>query len=227
MPVKLSFALLLGVVLSEAGVELWYHSHERNLPPRQSWAITRPSVKTNVREVKLPEKARQMLRFSNAAGFGWEEGTVRWQAIFLEWKPGRVTAQLARFHNPEVCLSATGKPHETLLDSRVYEVKGLRLPFRVLRVETGGVPQFLFYCIWEDRAGEQQVVANSIDYQSRVERACRGQRNLGQRALEISLQGVSGFEEAEALFKEQLTRLVQAEGCPPRARSTGASEPLE
>ena len=200
--------ILFWSLLTEVGVEGWYRSHEKALPPKVAWLCKTPSDKVNFASRKLPEKAREMLRFNNASSFGWIENSIQWNVIFLEWGRGRVTPQLARFHNPEVCLSASGKPHETMVEARLYEVKGLRLPFRIIRVESPNGPSYLFYCIWEDRAGEQRVVANTIDYQSRLERAWRGQRNLGQRALEISVQGATSFEQAESLFRVELGQLV-------------------
>jgi len=198
----------LWLVLSEVGVEAYYRFHEASLPKRQFWTVRPPAEISTLTQTNLPEKVQSLLRYSRAAHFAWEEDAVRWQVIFLEWTPGRVTSQLARFHNPEVCLSATGQPHEVVSDLRFYAVGDLHLPFRILRVPgTAGV-QYLFYCIWEDRAGTQAAVADTLDYWSRLRQAFQGRRNLGQRALAIRLQGVADCETAEALLAPQLRRLV-------------------
>lgn len=204
----LGIFMLFWLGLSELGVEAYYRLREAALPQSRLWTVRVPADRVTIQRLDLPEKVQSLLRYSHAANFAWKEDAMQWQVIFLEWAPGRATPQLARFHNPEVCLSASGQPHDVLFDSRIYQVSNLRLPFRVLRVmESAGV-RYLFYCIWEDRADEQATTAVTIDYRSRLQRAFQGRRNLGQRALAVSLQGMVDFDTAEALFAQQLRRWI-------------------
>lgn len=203
------WALLVWLLVTEAGVEAWYRLHERRLPPAAEWTVRWPTDNPSFRAVPLPERTRQILRYDEGQSATWYEGTVQWQAVYLRWKAGRTAAHLARNHTPEVCLTAAGHRISAVSGLRWVEVHGLRLPFRAYTVETADGPRHVFYCLWEDRAADRGFDTLSLTYGHRLTAVLAGHRNLGQRSLEIAVGGIESLQRAEPLLSQTLSNLVR------------------
>ncbi len=206
-----TFSLLAWLVVVEVGVELWYRVHEWNLPKSVGWIVETPREAVGLREVPLPEKARQFLRYDEALNVTWRDGDIQWQVISLRWRPGRIAVHLAKTHTPEVCLTAAGKRLVSASDLKWFAVGDLRLPFRAYQVEEQGRPVHIFYCIWEDRAEDQAFETEHLTYGNRLAPVLAGRRNCGQRSLELAVWGIDDSKEAEAAVVRQLERLVVVE----------------
>lgn len=215
-------ALLVWLILSEAGVEGWYRLHEGRLPPAAAWTVQWPRDNPTFREVPLPERTRQLLRYDEGQSATWREGAVQWQAVYLRWRPGRTAAHLARNHTPEVCLTAAGHRIKAASGLRWLEVHGLRMPFRAYTVETLAGPQHVFYCLWEDRAADRGLETRSLTYGHRLAAVLAGRRNRGQRSLEIAVGGIGTLQMAEPLLSQTLSNLVRPA---PGLRQTAGQPP--
>jgi len=207
---RLAFGLLLWVVASGAAVELWYRMHEWRLPRSVSWSLNWPRANPSFSETPVGEKAMTLLRYDQAVSASWREpdGTG-WYMIYLRWLPGRVAAHLANLHTPNVCLTAAGHAVESLPDLVYLPVHGLKLPFREYILNDGGEPAYVFYCLWEDRAQSQFFKTEMLTYDSRLSGVLAGQRNCGQRSLEVLIHGVRDIKEAEGALVRELNNLVQ------------------
>ena len=216
--------LLMYVLGTEAGVELWYRVHELHLPPPVTWTIELPTNETGFREVPISPKARQLLRYDEAKSATWLDGASRrWQATFLRWKPGRIGPTLASMHTPGTCIAATGR--ELVSES---ELRRLPLPTRTGRPGTspaGGEtardvlqlayrlyvfrgddgPLHVFYCLWDDRALNRSFAASNFSYANRLAPVLAGSRNNGQRTLELAVWGMPD----EAGAAGELERVVR------------------
>lgn len=163
-------------------------------------------------EQPFSPQTRQFLRFDEGMNASWREGPgFTWQAIFLLWNPGRVAIGLARNHTPQDCLTAAG--HELVGQSGLHlvSVHGLELPFRSYLVRDEGGPVYVFYCLWQDSAVQQTFAAEWLSYRNRLMPVLAGQRNCGQRSLELALWGAASGEEAETALSDVLTRIIQVE----------------
>jgi len=208
-PVFLASLLLLWLVLTEVGVEGWYRFHEAKLPQSVQWKAHVP-VSAGVKELPLAETARQLLRYDEAQNTAWREADgIRWQMIYLRWRPGRVAVHLAKSHTPEVCLTAAGRKLEAISDLKSFTVDGLRLPFRSYMYREGNRPVYVFYCLWEDRTEEQGFRGEELTYDNRFSPVWAGRRNLGQRVLEMAVWGMDDLGQAEAALKKQLEAVIQ------------------
>jgi exosortase len=203
------WALVVWLVLTEVGVEMWYRLHEGRLPPAVEWTVAWPTDNPTLREVPLPERTKQILRYDEGQRATWREGDVRWQAVYLRWKAGRTAAHLARNHTPEVCLTAAGHRITAVSGLRWVEVLGLRLPFHAFTVETAAGPRHVFYCLWEDRAADRGFETLSLTYGRRLAAVLAGHRNLGQRSLEIAVGEIETLQMAEKLISQSLSDLVR------------------
>jgi len=207
---RLAFGLLLWLVAAEAGVELWYKAHEWHLPPSTSWSVIWPRSNPSFSESPIAERAKWMLRYDEEVSAAWREGDgTQWQMIYLRWRPGRIAIHLATMHTPDVCLTAAGHTVETLPGVAYLPVRGLNLPFRKYILNEGDGQVYVFYCLWEDRAQTQFFKLDRLTYGTRVGRVLAGQRNCGERSLEIVVRGIDDASKAESAVVRELDNLLR------------------
>jgi hypothetical protein len=206
----LAFGLLLWLVTIEAGVELWYKAHESRLPPSTSWTVDWPRGNPTFAETPLSEKAAWLLRYDRGVSAFWREAdATEWYMTYLEWFPGRVAIHLATAHTPDICLPATGQTVETLPGITYVPVGALNLPFREYVLNRSGGPVYVFYCLWEDRAKTEFFELDVLPFSTRLTRALTGQRNCGERSLEIFVRGISNLTDAQASLQRQLEKRIK------------------
>jgi len=209
---RLSLALLAWLVLVEVGVESWYRWHEVRSPKSILWSMEWPRGNPTFSELPLAQRTKQLLRYDEASSVAWhEDDGTQWQMIYLRWLPGRIAVHLAKSHTPEVCLPAAGHTVETLPDLTYLSVRGLNLPFRKYILTDGGQIVYVFYCLWEDRGRDQSFQTTKLTYGNRLGPVLQGRRNVGQRSLEIVVQGISDAKDAEAAVLRQLEKLIKVE----------------
>jgi exosortase len=206
----LAFGLLLWLVTVEAGVELWYRAHEWRLPPSTSWGVDWPRDNPTFAEKPISQKATWLLRYDRGVSASWREtDATEWHMTLLEWFPGRVAIHLATVHTPDICLPAAGYTVQTLPGVTYVRVGPLSLPFREYIVNEGGGPVYVFYCLWEDRAKTEFFDVDVLTCGIRLSRALSGQRNCGERSLEVAVRGIANLKDAQAALQRQLEKLIK------------------
>jgi hypothetical protein len=199
-------------VVVEVGTELWYRSHEWEVPKAATWHLELPRENPTFRDLPFSDKTKQFLRYDEGCNGTWQQGgEQRWQAIFLRWNPGRIAVHLAKSHIPEVCLTAAGRELVSQSALRAVPVQGMQLPFRSYVVKDKTGPLHVFYCLWEDRASAQTFRTTIMTYASRLAPVLAGRRNSGQRSLEVAIWGISDQQEAEAALARELEKLIKVE----------------
>jgi exosortase/archaeosortase family protein len=209
----LLYALAAWLLVTEFGTELWYRLHESHLPAPVSWSVNLPRDNPTFRSIPISRASRQYLHYDEGVSASWREGdNSLWQAIFLRWKPGRIAVHLARNHTPEICLPASGRHVTAQSNGRRFLAGGLQLPFSLYRVKDEAGPLYVFYCLWEDRAAQQNSSTMELSYGRRLGPVLEGRRNSGQRSLEVALWGMRDEQQAEAAFAQQLQKLIRTTG---------------
>ncbi len=203
-----SLGLLVWLGLVEAGVAAWYRTRESRLPRSGAWTVRAPREEPEFAELPLSDQTRQFLRYDEALNCSWREGTARWQLIYLRWKPGRIAVHLVRNHTPEVCLPAAGRRLVSMSGLQRFTVRGLPLPFRSYTLEEEDRPVHVYYCLWEDRAADQFFQTEALTYGNRLAPVLAGQRNPGERSLELAVWGIDDALTAETAVRRQLEKLV-------------------
>ena len=119
--------------------------------------------------------------------------------------------RLAQNHTPEVCLTAAG--HKLAEHSRLETmiVNGLELPFQFYELTDTAAPVFVAYCLWQDRALDRSFSTMKLNWKHRLASVLAGQRNSGQRSLEITVAGVNDFAAARAALQTQLEQIINRE----------------
>jgi hypothetical protein len=205
-----AFSLAGWILLTEFSVEAWYRWHEARVPVAAQWMVAWPTNDASFKELPLEGRTRQILRYDEGRCAAWEEGGLKWQAVFLRWKPGRTAIHLAQNHTPAVCMTAAGHTLNAISPQEWFEVNGLRMPFLAYQVTDAPQPFFVFYCLWDDRASAQGFETMELTYGNRLAPVLAGQRNPGQRSLEIAVSGPDRADEAEAAVRAELERLITA-----------------
>jgi exosortase/archaeosortase family protein len=203
-----AFALCGWILLTEFSVEAWYGWHEARVPAAPQWTVAWPTNNPAFKELPIAPVTRQILRYDEGRSAGWQEGGWDWQAVYLRWKPGRTAIHLAQNHTPEVCMTAAGYTLHSVSPQEWFEADGLRMPFSVNEVTGAPRPFYVFYCLWDDRAGAQGFETMSLTYGRRLAPVLAGLRNPGQRSLEIAVAGPDNADEAGAALRAELEKLI-------------------
>lgn len=204
-----AFSLVAWLLIVEVGTELWYRTHEGQLPAASAWQPVGTAAEADHKELPISENARRILRYDAGRNVAWTQPDgSRWQMIFLQWNGGRIAAHLARNHTPEVCLSAAGHELQSVSDVKLFNVAGLALPFRLYTFQNEGTPLFVFYCLREDRARADRFTTESLTFDSRLAAVWAGRRNLGQRSLEIAIWGQPDAAAAETALQHELEKMI-------------------
>lgn len=211
VPWWLGYAVLAWLGSIEMATELWYRTHETKLVPSVRWHVAWPVQSPEFKSTQIAEKALAILRCSRSECASWQDSRGdQWSGFFLRWEPGKNSAQLAKGHRPDICFPAAGATLVEDCGPVFVTANGVNLPFSHLTFERGGRLLHVFYCLWSDRvplAGQALVEDGSRA--SRLQAVLAGERNLGQQALELVLQGPETKEEAVALLRQQLPQLVR------------------
>jgi exosortase/archaeosortase family protein len=212
---RLSFALLLWLISVQAGVELWYRSHELRSAKSPEWTLRWPPKTPSFREVVIPAITWGMLKYDEGHCGTWvSEDNLEWTMYSFKWLPGKIAASSARSHTPDVCLTAAGKALRPIADNRCpITVGSLVLPFRRYEFDENGRTIQVFHCLWEDHAPSQYFEhdAKSGMMALRINAVLEGRRNLGQRSIEIMVSGIEDAKTAQAAVASQLSQLIHVE----------------
>jgi exosortase len=196
-------------------VELWYRTASPVAVPW--WRIEWPVERSHFTTVPTEEEARA-LQFDEGGGASWSERDgSEWTVFFFRWHPGGTTSRmLARFHQPTVCLPASGLRLVREGPSFIIREAGAELRFHDYLFATADRTMRVFYCVWEDRppALADAGVPGAWTPRERFRAVLRRQRELGQQTLEIGITGLADDAEARAKFERLLRPLLRPDAAP-------------
>ncbi len=207
----MTVGVLLWIGAVELLTEIWYRRHETNVEMRPRWSVSWPSSTKEFAEIKISERARSILRYSEGRGIAWRGAdSFQWKLIFLRWEPGKNSAQLAKAHTPDICLPGSGYKLQSDLGMQTVPVGGLELPFRQFVFRHRDRVLHVFYCLWNDRSQlDTGPARDDGSVTSRLEAVLAGRRHLGQQVLEIAVAGPSSADEALTALRATLPGMLQ------------------
>lgn len=211
IPIWIGLAMICWFAAIEITTEMWYRSHERTLVSNVNWVVAWPDGASHFRKTQLPENARVILRCSRSDSASWQDDDGNdWSAFVLGWNPGRNSAQLAKGHRPDICFPAAGAKLIDDFGQVDVTADGFKLPFRYQSFENGDKLLHVFYCLWSDHISPTDMVTNEDGSRtSRIRAALAGERNLGQKVLEIVISGPETRDEAIALLRSRAPALIR------------------
>ena len=210
----LLWASSVALIISWAGTEAWYRSHERAGERPVEWSLARQSVSGKARDLRVPDRTLDILRFPEGFSESWmDESGLRWQAYYFRWMPGKVGAQVTYTHTPTVCLAATGMVLEQTYPPVLYEKGGLRMSIDAYRFRDKGQPLFVFHAISEDFSKAiDEAPSGGASVRGRFDAVRDGRRNRGQRLLELAAWNAGSYEEAERGLRAVLDENIRLAG---------------
>ncbi|MFL6529310.1 MAG: exosortase/archaeosortase family protein [Chthoniobacterales bacterium] len=203
-----SVAALAWLAFVFAGSELWYRAHERHLIPQPPWTVEWPR---GSELTPIATSTAAILHYDDASSASWRDVSNEWWGFFARWEPRRAALQLVRSHSPEICLPATGRTFVRELAPAEVIAADRQLRFRVYEFVQEGRPLFVFVSIAEDKhaRGAREGSVTQWSAGGRIAAALHGQRNLGQRLLELAMLGPRNENEARESLVETARQMVR------------------
>jgi exosortase len=202
------------IVASLVGTEWWFRHHEAAVTQLVAWDFRQPA-QAGFERVEQPDRVRTSLRYDSHSGGRWRDSEGRlWVAHYFRWEPGANGVRaVIEVHDPRICIVATGKTLVQTLPVLRYAGREIDLPFDAYWFRDGNDDVFVFNCVVGDvqRGRERQPDPNIVTVASRLEAVRRGERNLGQRRLEVAVWGARDAGVAYQAFLKLLgTQLHEA-----------------
>jgi exosortase/archaeosortase family protein len=205
----LPLALLIWLVLVEAGVGLWYRAHESPRTASAPWNVGWPKGNPTLEQVPMLEQTQRILRFDDAASLTWQgEDGSRWQGIYFRWKPGHIWRGVLGDHNPAICLPASGRVVHSVAPASFNADS--RMPLKFLRYEFEEPTKrlYVYFGIWEEGARQQTLPVASVTAWDRLRAVAEGRRNRGMQSFELAVWGINDKVEADRQARQQLQQLI-------------------
>ena len=211
LPRWVGVATIAWLATTEIATELWYRSHEKNLIANVNWSVAWPESASHFRKTTLPETSRVILRCNNTESASWgDDAGNDWSAFVLGWAPGKNSAQLAKGHRPDICFPAAGAKLAADFGRVTVTADGFDIPFHYQCFESANRLLHVFYCLWPDKISPGEIASsNDASRTGRIHAALSGERNLGQKVLEIVIYGPETHDEAIALLRSRVPALIR------------------
>jgi exosortase len=205
-------AVLAFTLLAEAGTQIWYGAHARQMARLKAWRVDWPATANNWRAVPVAESAQELLRYNEGGGGTWADADGHnWTMYFFRWLPGRTAGLFIKNHRPDICLPAAGMTQRGGPRSRLIDVNGVTLPMRSYVFENGNQTLHVFYCYWDGMPPQPgNSDAENWTAAGRLDAVKRGKRDVGTQMLEIVASGYQDDAAAEAAAREQLSKIVRS-----------------
>ena len=216
LPVPFIVTLAAWVILVALGTEMWY----RSAPPPNSawWRVEWPEKQPSFAEIPLSPAVKDM-KFDTGRQAHWREAdSTVWTMFHFRWLPGLATTRItARWHNPDVCLTAAGFRRIAEYEPIVIRKGDIELVFRTYRFDVQDQKNHVFFCIWEDRKepGAAAEPPEGWNPASRWRAVLQRKRHLGQQVLEIAISGIEDEKDARAAFERRVTELLRPDSILP------------
>jgi exosortase/archaeosortase family protein len=162
--------LALWLIFCEAGTELWYRSHERSWEKKTDWSLGWSAESETFKKREIPERVHTILRYNRGPhGILQRPDGNTWSIFELVWFPGRVSAQLAKSHSPEICMPAGGINLVKQDKTEFWKIGLLNLPVQCYTFQSSDQRRQVYYIVWEDRS-EQAPLQRPQDFYQYSER---------------------------------------------------------
>ncbi len=210
LPRWIGVTMLLWLAAIEITTEIWFRAHENNLIANTNWSVAWPETASHFKKTDIPENSRIILRCDNSTSAAWEDDAGNdWSAFVLNWNPGRNSTQLAKGHRPDICLPATGAKLVNDFGRVPVTADGFEMPFHYQTFETGDKLLHVFYCLWSDKIEPANRAQDDSSRMGRIRAALAGERNLGQKVIEVVICGPETRDEAISLLRTQAPGLIR------------------
>ena len=218
LSIGLSGVLAGWILFVEVSTDLWYRAHEQHTTTAWAWKVVWPEREPGFQNEPLPDPVRSLLRCDEGKSARWRrlDGS-EWTLFSLKWRPGRMAAQLATGHTPDVCLPSSGFKMVSELGFVSVRIGPLEMPFNTYVFSGNGQPCYVFFCLMDDRStfstraatqAAQSYLAG-LEPENRLRAVWLGRRHSGQQVLEVAMTGYADREQAQRALTTTLSTLIR------------------
>jgi hypothetical protein len=206
------------LILLEAGTALWFQAP---VSSHCAWSLNFPANDHSFHSRNVADPIKKSFGADQLQDVTWagQNGT-RWQAYYFTWSSTSKTAQFARMHSPEICLTAAGKARQGRPEAREFKAGTFTLSFVRYQFSDRGERLYVYQGFW-GRDG-RPILSGPSDLKaqacSRLDAIREHRRLLVEKMIEIAVWGPSTPEAADAGLVKQLQAYLDL-GHPPAARS--------
>jgi hypothetical protein len=210
LPRGLFTAVAVWLLFSMVATEAWYRMHEG--AEKLRWSVRWPETRQSFTDLPIPEATRDLLLYDEGRTASWQQpdGTF-WSMFFFRWNSGSSRSRVVpRSHRPDICLPAGGYTMEEDYGIRVVRAKGLEIPFHAYDFSKDGQHVRVFSCLWQDRpkAGLSAAPTREWNRLAGLNFVLRGERNLSQQVLEITMFGYQSQSAADEALQTALDEMI-------------------
>jgi exosortase len=213
VPMRWLVGAALWLVCAEAGTAAWYGlgAPARQMSPR--WTVALPADAPGFQQVKIDERSRQLLRFDQGLSARWNrprDPAADCTLFFFRWNAGHASAAQAEMHQPHICLTASGLTQ--IADWGIQPLAlpdGITLPVRRYEFALNGRTIYVFFVVWQDRAGAQPMPDTPGSRWDRFRAVLDHRPNLGRQTLEFIEAGPTTPAEANARFEQEAAAMIR------------------
>lgn len=199
-------ALIVGAVVAATGPEGWYRWHEGGA--RVQWQLA--AAGDGWEPYEVPARTKEVLQASTTAGLqrSGPDGAPAY-ALAVTWEDDVASAAAAEWHDPTICLPASGATVEGALATCPVVIDGVNVDFSEAVFVEGARRQRVFYCHWDAWLGHARapVAPDMVDVPAwRLERVAAGRRR-GDAAYLALVVPVADEAAARAWLREWAPRI--------------------
>ncbi len=205
------YSLTASVCLAPLLTSLWYGRHAA--PATPPWHMAAPRHAPAFKDWPIHGRTARLLRHSDGWSAQWHSPTGQLlHAYYLEWNAGTVPPEHMNVHKPGGCLANLGITIDQELAPLETTGHAYPLHARLLRCTDRGRPLHVLYAVTSATpATSDERITFDFSYSRRLRAALHGQRNPGQRLLEIGLWDEPDETKARQLFHQLLLTQLRAE----------------
>ncbi|MBS0632686.1 MAG: archaeosortase/exosortase family protein [Verrucomicrobia bacterium] len=198
--------LVVAALAAAAGPEGWYRAHEGG--ERVQWQLA--SAADGWESYEIPARTKELLQASTTAGLVRREPDGgRAYALAVTWGDDVARAAAAEWHDPTICLPASGAVIEGAPTTCTIELDGVAVDFTEMQFIEGQRRQRVFYCHWDAWLGRARapVAPDMVDVPAwRLERVAAGRRR-GDAAYLALVVPEADEAAAQARLREWAPRI--------------------
>jgi hypothetical protein len=200
---------LFGAGIAVGGTQIWYLAHEWRAPPRVGWELIVPDSAWQPMDV--PAQAQAVLGNTDAAGLAWQDsatGARAW-AFLISWRGDAAHGENPEWHDPTVCLPASGARLIRNLGTIDLSIDGVPLTFTAYRFAVAGRFIDTFFCHWDAELAQSRSEGGpgrGIRWR-RLQRVFDGRRRGDVAHLTLEIEARDD-DAAKAWFRSWAPRLL-------------------
>ncbi len=212
VPLGLLVPAAIWLLAIEVGTAAWYNlgAPAGNVLP--AWTVVPPATAPGFRNVKIDDRSRRLLRYDRGLSATWSHPGIpddQCTLFFFRWEPGHASAAQAEMHQPHICLTASGLTQ--IADWGIEPVRlpdGMTLPVRRYAFGLNGRTIYVFFVVWQDRAGAPPLPDTPGSRWDRFQAVLEHRPDLGRQTLEFIVSGPATAAEASAQFAHDAAMMV-------------------